>query len=125
MTKALSNAQRNVKALIIISKNNKNPSKSVQAVQYKRVVTMSKDVQVKNFRITFLRKPLKNKIKYEVDVRALTKEDALHQAYSRIGSKHKAPRQLLQVKSIKEISAHDIKNNILKEIATDDDVKIH
>ncbi len=86
---------------------------------------MSKDVQVKNFRITFLRKPLKNKIKYEVDVRAITKDDALHQAYSRIGSKHKAPRQLLHVKSIKEISAQDIKNNILREIATDDDIKIH
>jgi len=86
---------------------------------------MSKDVQVKNFRITFLRKPLKNNIKYEVDVRAITKEDALQQAYSRIGSKHKAPRQLLHVKSIKEISEDKIKDNILREIASNDDVKIH
>lgn len=86
---------------------------------------MSKDVQVKNFRITFLRKPLKTKVKYEVDVRALTKDNALEQAYSRIGSKHKAPRQLLHVKSIKEISDDEIKDNILKEITSNDDVEIH
>ena len=86
---------------------------------------MSKEVQVKNFRITFLKKPLKNKVKYEVDVRAITKDDALTQAYSRIGSKHRVPRQLLKVHSIKEISNEELKNPILKEIATDDKVKIH
>ncbi len=86
---------------------------------------MTKDIQVKNYRITFLKKPLKTNIKYEVDVRATSQEDALQKAYSRIGSKHKAPRQLLEVKSIKEISDGEIKDNILREIATDNDVKIH
>ena len=86
---------------------------------------MSKEVQVKNFRITFFKKPLKNKIRYEVDVRAITENDALTQAYSRIGSKHRVPRQLLKVHSIKEISNDEIRNPILKEIATDDNVKIH
>ncbi|MGC9780715.1 MAG: 50S ribosomal protein L18a [Candidatus Heimdallarchaeota archaeon] len=86
---------------------------------------MSKEVQVKNYRITFFKKPLKNKIKYEVDVRAITEKDALTQAYSRIGSKHRVPQQLLKVHSIKEISIDEIKNPILKEIASDDKVKIH
>jgi large subunit ribosomal protein LX len=86
---------------------------------------MSKDIQVKNYRVTLLKKPLKNKIKFEVDVRALTEDDALKKAYSRIGSKHRVPRQLLQVKSIKEIKIADIKNPILKEIAADDKIKIH
>ena len=86
---------------------------------------MSKDVQVKNFRITLLKKPLKNQIMYEVDVRATNKDDALEKAYSRIGSKHKVPRRLLHVKTIKEISDQAIKDNILKEIVGNDDVKIH
>ncbi|NHJ49211.1 MAG: 50S ribosomal protein L18a [Asgard group archaeon] len=85
---------------------------------------MSKDVQVKNYRVTLLKKPLKTKIKFDVDVRALTKEDALEKAYSRIGSKHRMPRQLLQVKSIKEIDVAEMKNPILREIATDDNIKL-
>ena len=86
---------------------------------------MSKDIQVKNFRVTLLKKPLKNKIKYEVDIRATNENDALEKAYSRIGSKHRVPRQLLKVQSIKQIKANEIKNPILREIASDDKVKIH
>lgn len=86
---------------------------------------MTKDVQVKNYRITLLKKPLKNKIKFNVDVRATNENDALEKAYSRIGSKHRVPRQLLQVKSIKEIKPTELKNPILREIASDDKIKIH
>ncbi|NHJ40876.1 MAG: hypothetical protein FK731_12670 [Asgard group archaeon] len=85
---------------------------------------MSKDVQVKNYRITLLEKPLKNKMQYEVDVRATNKDDALEKAYSRIGSKHRVSRKLLQVKSIKEIKTIELKNPILREIASDDKIKI-
>lgn len=86
---------------------------------------MPKEVQVKNYRITFLKKPLSMKHKFEVDVRAVSEDDALEQAYSRIGSKHRVPRQLLQVKNIKEIKNTEIKDPILREIASDDKVKIH
>ena len=85
---------------------------------------MTKDVQVKNYQITFERKPVKLKKSYQVEVRALTEEQALEQAYSRIGSKHRIPRGLLKVTSIKEISAENIRNSVLREIATNDDLKI-
>jgi len=86
---------------------------------------MSKDVQVKNYRVIFLKKPLHKKGKFEVDVRATNKDDALEKAYSRIGSKHRLTRQQLSVKSIKEIDETEIKNPVLKEIAGNDKVKIH
>lgn len=86
---------------------------------------MPKEVQVYNYRITFLKKPLAKKQKYEVDVRAVSEDDALNQAYSRIGSKHRVPRNLLKVKKIKKIEDSEIKDPILREIATDENIKIH
>jgi len=85
---------------------------------------MVKEVQVKNYRITFLMKPLTTKRKFEVDIRAVTEEDAIEKAYSRIGSKHRVPRQLLKLKNIKEIKASDLKDPILQTIATEDNIKI-
>ncbi|MHA1629308.1 MAG: 50S ribosomal protein L18Ae [Candidatus Heimdallarchaeota archaeon] len=86
---------------------------------------MVKEVQVKNYRITLLRKPLTTKQVFNVDVRAVSKEDAIEKAFSRIGSKHHVPRQLLKVKKIKEIAASDLKDPILREIASDEKIKIH
>ncbi|NHJ88115.1 MAG: hypothetical protein FK734_21800 [Asgard group archaeon] len=86
---------------------------------------MSKEVQVKNYRITFVKKPVKGNEVYEVDVRATSKDDALQKAYARIGSKHRITRLLLHVKNIKEIEAAELKDNILLEIAADDKVQIH
>ncbi|HUT81640.1 MAG TPA: 50S ribosomal protein L18Ae [Candidatus Bathyarchaeia archaeon] len=86
---------------------------------------MPKEVQVKNYRITFEKKPLTRKEKHEVDVRAVSEKDALEQAYSRIGSKHRIDRQHLEVIKIKEISDSELKNPILKEIASDENIKIH
>jgi large subunit ribosomal protein LX len=85
---------------------------------------MSKDIQVKNFRVTLVRKPEKINEKFEVDIRAVSKEDAIDMAFSRIGSKHRVPRKLLRVASVKEIKLHDLKDSILKEIAANDKIKI-
>lgn len=85
---------------------------------------MSKEIQVKNFRVIFVRKPEKLKQKFEVDVRAVSEEDAIDMAYSRIGSKHRVPRKLLRVTSVKEIKLSDMKDPILRQIAADDNVKI-
>jgi len=85
---------------------------------------MTKDIQVKNFKIIYLKRPLDKNIRYEIYVRAITKEDALEQALSRIGSKHKIARRLLKLHEIKEINENDLKNPILKEIAKNDKVKI-
>ena len=62
---------------------------------------MVKEVQVKNYRITLLRKPLTTKQVFNVDVRAVSKEE------------------------IKEIAASDLKDPILREIASDEKIKIH
>ena len=86
---------------------------------------MAKEIQVKNYRVTFMKKPLHKKAKYEIDVRATNQDDALEKAYSVLGSKHRLTRQQLAVKKIKEIDQVDIKNPVLKEIAGDDKVKIH
>jgi len=86
---------------------------------------MPKEVQVKNYRITLLRKPLTLKVKFNVDVRAITEDDALEKAYARIGSKHRVPRILLKVQKIKVISHLELKDPILKEIAGNDEVVIH
>jgi large subunit ribosomal protein LX len=85
---------------------------------------MPKEVQVENYRVVLHKKPLKLKTKFEVDIRATNEDDALEKAYSRIGSKHRVPRTLLAVTSIKKISTQEIKNNILREIASNDDIKI-
>ena len=85
---------------------------------------MSKEVQVKNYKILFAKKPLKNKQTLEMEIRAVSEKDAIDEAYSLIGSKHRIPRQLLVVKKISEIETLDIKNPILREIAGNDDLKI-
>ncbi len=85
---------------------------------------MPKEVQVKNYRVTFMRKPLTLNEKYEVDVRAVSEKDALEQAYSRIGSKHRIARRLLSVEKVKEISDSELKDPILKEIASDENIKL-
>ncbi|MHA1309059.1 MAG: 50S ribosomal protein L18Ae [Candidatus Heimdallarchaeota archaeon] len=86
---------------------------------------MAKEVQVKNYRVVFMKKPLHTKVKVEIDIRATNKDDALEKAYSLIGSKHRLTRQQLSVKTIKEIDEVDIKNPVLAEIAGNDKVKIH
>jgi len=85
---------------------------------------MPNEVQVKNFRITFVKKPTKNNQIYEIETRAVSKEDALQEAYSILGSKHRIPRQLLVVRKITEIDMQELKNPILREIAGNDNLKI-
>ncbi|MFW9922704.1 MAG: 50S ribosomal protein L18Ae [Candidatus Thorarchaeota archaeon] len=85
---------------------------------------MSKEIQVKNFRVTFLKKPLIKDEKYEVEVRALNETDAVNKAYARIGSKHRIDRDVLIVKAVKIIENDELKNPILREIAGRDDIKL-
>ncbi|MHA1155111.1 MAG: 50S ribosomal protein L18Ae [Candidatus Heimdallarchaeota archaeon] len=85
---------------------------------------MTKEVQVKNFRILFAKKPLKNKRTFEIEVRAVSKEDALEEAYSLIGSKHRLPRQLLVIRKVAEIDMQELKSPILREIAGNDNLKL-
>ncbi len=85
---------------------------------------MTNEVQVKNFRILFARKPLKNKKMFEIEIRAVSKEDALEEAYSLIGSKHRVPRILLVVRKVAEIDMQELKSPILREIAGNDNLKL-
>ncbi len=85
---------------------------------------MPNEVQVKNFRILFARKPLKNKKMFEIEIRAVSKKDALEEAYSLIGSKHRVPRQLLVIRKVAEIDLTELKNPILREIAGNDKLKL-
>ncbi|HUU79627.1 MAG TPA: 50S ribosomal protein L18Ae [candidate division Zixibacteria bacterium] len=84
---------------------------------------MSKNIQVKNYKITFAKKPLKTQ-KYEIEIRAMTKEDALEQAYSLIGSKHRIQRLQLEVENVKEIPDQKLKSPILRELALNDETKL-
>lgn len=85
---------------------------------------MSKDVQVKNYKITFIKKPVKHNKRYEVELRALNKEDALDKAYAILGSKHRLGRLQLEVEKIKELTEQQLRNPILRELALNDNVKI-
>lgn len=86
---------------------------------------MAKDLQVKNYKIVLLRKPLTLRHnRFELEIRAVNEKAALEKALSRIGSKHSLPRQLLKVESITEIPEQKLKNPILRELAFNDEIKL-
>ena len=85
---------------------------------------MSKDIQVKNFKITFIKKPVKNNKRFEVELRALNKEDAIEKAYAILDSKHRLRRLQLEVENVKELTEQQLRSPILRELALNDNVKI-
>ncbi|MEA2070496.1 MAG: 50S ribosomal protein L18Ae [Asgard group archaeon] len=86
---------------------------------------MAKKETVKNYKIRMQKKPFSLKQYFEIEIRALDKEKALDKAYSLIGSKHRVPRPLLHIHSIKKIKNTELKNPILREIAGNDEIIIH
>ncbi|MHA1708134.1 MAG: 50S ribosomal protein L18Ae [Candidatus Heimdallarchaeaceae archaeon] len=82
---------------------------------------------VKTYYIRGEFKKRKKRIPFGKYIRASTKENALEQIYSIIGSKHKVKRNLIFVepKNIKEITNEDeIRDVVIKAFATEDDLAI-
>lgn len=55
--------------------------------------------------------------KFSLEVRAVTKEEALEKVYSLMGSKHKLKRKHIKVLNIVEISPEEAKKKIISELA--------
>ncbi|MHA1259696.1 MAG: 50S ribosomal protein L18Ae [Candidatus Heimdallarchaeaceae archaeon] len=82
---------------------------------------------VKTYYIRGEFKKRKKRIPFGKYIRASTKENALEQIYSIIGSKHKVKRNLIFIepKNIKEITNEDeIRDVVIKAFATEDDLAI-
>lgn len=55
--------------------------------------------------------------KFSLEVRALSREEALEKVYSLMGSKHKLKRKHIKILDVIEISPEEAKKRIVKELA--------
>lgn len=55
--------------------------------------------------------------KFSLEVRALSREEALEKVYSLMGSKHKLKRKHIKILDVVEISPEEAKKRIVKELA--------
>lgn len=55
--------------------------------------------------------------KFSLEVRALSREEALEKVYSLMGSKHKLKRKHIKILDVFEISPEEAKKRIVKELA--------
>lgn len=55
--------------------------------------------------------------KFSLEVRALSREEALEKVYSLMGSKHKLKRKHIKILNIVEISPEEAKKRIVRELA--------
>ena len=55
------------------------------------------------------------KTNFEKEIRALKPEDAVEIVYTEIGSKHRAKRFQIRIRTVEEIKPEDIKDPILKK----------
>jgi large subunit ribosomal protein LX len=55
------------------------------------------------------------KTNFEKEVRALKPEDAVETVYTDIGSKHRAKRFQIRIRTIEEIKPEDIKDPVLRK----------
>ena len=60
--------------------------------------------------------------KFTIEVRALNKEHALEEVFSKIGSRHRCKRKHILIKDIKEISFDEIENEYVKELSTTNEI---
>ncbi|MEO3992951.1 MAG: 50S ribosomal protein L18Ae [Desulfurococcaceae archaeon TW002] len=77
--------------------------------------------EVKTYRVNgvalFSPDKLKFWQKFSLEVRALTKEEALEKVYSLMGSKHKLKRKHIKILDVVEIRPEEAKKRIVKELA--------
>ena len=70
---------------------------------------------VKVFRVSGqIRKP-NWKTNFEKEIRALKPEDAVETVYTEIGSKHRAKRFQIRIRTVEEVKPEDIKDPVLKK----------
>ncbi|MCG3216603.1 MAG: 50S ribosomal protein L18a [Candidatus Heimdallarchaeota archaeon] len=84
-------------------------------------------MSVKTYHIRGKFKKRKRTIPFGKYVRAVSKEDALDQIYSVIGSQHKVKRNVIFIdkKDIKEITdPEEIKDSVIKSFASEDGLQI-
>lgn len=55
--------------------------------------------------------------KFSLEVRALSKEEALEKVYSLMGSKHKLKRKHIKILEVVEISPEEARKRVVKELA--------
>ncbi|MEM0014444.1 MAG: 50S ribosomal protein L18Ae [Zestosphaera sp.] len=77
--------------------------------------------EVKTFRIggVALFSPDRSRLwqKFTVEVRALSREEALEKVYSLMGSRHKLKREHLKIFEVIEISPEDARSKHVRELA--------
>ena len=73
--------------------------------------------EVKIFRVTGeINKP-NLKTKFQKEIRALKKEDAVDRVYKEIGSKHKAKRFQIKILKVEQISLEEATDPIVKKLS--------
>jgi large subunit ribosomal protein LX len=55
--------------------------------------------------------------KFSLEVRALTREEALEKVYSLMGSKHKLKREHIKILNVVEISPEGARKKVVRELA--------
>ncbi|MFN3268131.1 MAG: 50S ribosomal protein L18Ae [Zestosphaera sp.] len=55
--------------------------------------------------------------KFSLEVRALSREEALEKVYSLMGSKHKLKREHIKILDVVEIRPEEAKKRVVKELA--------
>ncbi|WXG40585.1 MAG: 50S ribosomal protein L18Ae [Candidatus Freyarchaeum deiterrae] len=78
---------------------------------------MSKEPEVKIFRVKGKIVGKREKIPFIREIRALNEEDAKEIVYSEIGSKHKVIRKHIQVEEIKTIDPKESKDPIIRHLS--------
>jgi large subunit ribosomal protein LX len=75
---------------------------------------------MKVFRVTGeIRKP-NLKTSFQKEVIALKPEHAVEKVYTELGSKHRVKRFHIKITKVEEVQPQDIKNPILKKLATEE-----
>jgi len=77
--------------------------------------------EVKTFRIEGLALFSPDRVrfwqKFSLEVRALTREEALEKVYSLMGSKHKLKRKHIKILNVVEISPEEARKKFVRELA--------
>jgi len=77
--------------------------------------------EVKTFRIEGLALFSPDRVrlwqKFSLEVRALSREEALEKVYSLMGSKHKLKRKHIKILNVVEISPEEARRKIIRELA--------
>ena len=85
---------------------------------------MSEKTTIKNFLITGSYTHKGKQVKFKREFRAVKQEDAVEKIYLNLGSNHGVKRNLIKIADVKEISADEIQDKLVKEFATNKNISI-